>query len=74
MVTTLAIIGHNGNVGKRVLPHLIKAHQNGQIKLVVLHRPASAIDSIPADVERREYLNTDVSSLREVVGGINIIL
>jgi len=74
MVTTLAIIGHNGNVGKRVLPHLIKAHQNGQIRLVVLHRPGSAIDSIPANVERREYPNTDVTSLKGVVKGINIML
>jgi hypothetical protein len=74
MVHTLAIIGHNGNVGKRVLPHLIKAHQDGRIKLIVLHRPASAIDSIPSDVERRVYTNTDVMSLKDVVKGINIML
>jgi hypothetical protein len=74
MVHTLAIIGHNGNVGKRVLPHLIKAHQDGHIKLVVMHRPGSSIESIDSDVERRVYTNTDVMSLKDVIQGINIML
>jgi uncharacterized protein YbjT (DUF2867 family) len=74
MTTTIAIIGHNGNVGRKVLPHLLKAHQAGQIKLVVLHRPSSAIDSIPSSVEKRVMTGTDPESLKEVVKGINVLL
>jgi uncharacterized protein YbjT (DUF2867 family) len=74
MTTTIAIIGHNGNVGRKVLPHLLKAHQAGQIKLVVLHRPSSAIDSIPSSVEKRVIDVTDPKSLKEVVKGINVLL
>jgi uncharacterized protein YbjT (DUF2867 family) len=74
MVTTIAIIGHNGNVGKKVLPHLLKAHQAGQIKLVVLHRPSSAIDSIPSSVEKRLMDVSDPKSLKELVKGINVLL
>jgi len=74
MTTTIAIVGHNGNVGKKVLPHLIKAHQAGQIKLVVLHRPSSAIDSIPTTVEKRVMEGTDAKSLKEVVKGVNVLL
>jgi nucleoside-diphosphate-sugar epimerase len=74
MSTTIAIIGHNGNVGKKVLPHLIKAHQAGQIKLVVLHRPSSAIDSVPSYVEKRVIAGTDPDSLKEVVKGVHVLL
>lgn len=74
MTTTIAIIGHNGNVGKKVLPHLIKAHEAGQIKLVVLHRPSSAIDSILSTVEKRIMNGTDSKSLKDVVKGVNILL
>jgi uncharacterized protein YbjT (DUF2867 family) len=74
MTTTIAIIGHNGNVGRKVLPHLIKAHQAGQIKLVVLHRPSSAIDSIPSSVEKRLMDVSDPKSLKELVKGINVLL
>ena len=52
MPTTIAIVGHNGNVGKQVVPHLVKAHQAGHIKLIVLHRPSSGLNNVPADVER----------------------
>jgi uncharacterized protein YbjT (DUF2867 family) len=74
MTTTIAIIGHNGNVGQKVLPHLIKAHQAGQIKLVVLHRPSSAIDSVPSTVEKRVMTGTDHKSLKEVVKGVTVLL
>lgn len=74
MTPTIAIIGHNGNVGKKVVPHLIKAHGAGKIKLIVLHRPSSAIDSIPEEVERRVIKDTDNESLQEVVKGINVML
>jgi uncharacterized protein YbjT (DUF2867 family) len=74
MTTTIAIIGHNGNVGKKVLPHLVAAHQAGQIKLVVLHRPSSAIDRIPSTVEKRLMNGTDPESLKEVVTGVNVLL
>jgi uncharacterized protein YbjT (DUF2867 family) len=74
MTTTIAIIGHNGNVGKKVLPHLLKAHQAGQIKLVVLHRPSSAIDNIPPTVEKRVMTGTDSESLKDVVKGVNVLL
>jgi uncharacterized protein YbjT (DUF2867 family) len=74
MATTIAIIGHNGNVGKKVLPHLIKAHEAGQIKLVVLHRPSSATDSIPSNVEKRVMHGTNPESLKEVVKGVNVLL
>jgi len=74
MTITIAIIGHNGNVGKKVLPHLIKAHEAGQVKLVVLHRTSSAIDNIPSTVEKRVMTGIDSISLKEVVKGVNILL
>jgi nucleoside-diphosphate-sugar epimerase len=74
MTTTIAIIGHNGNVGKKVLPHLVKAHLAGQIRLVVLHRATSSVESIPSEVERRVLSDTDASLLKEVVKGINVLL
>lgn len=74
MTHTIAIVGHNGNVGRKVVPHLIQAHQAGQIKLIVLHRPSSAVDTIPEDVERRVIKDTDAQFLKGIIKGINVLL
>ena len=74
MPTTIAIVGHNGNVGKQVVPHLVKAHQAGHIRLIVLHRPSSGLNNVPADVERRVMNGTDAEALKDVVKGVNVLL
>lgn len=77
MVSTIAIRGHSGNVGRHVLSHLIKAHQEGKIKLVVLHRPESTVDGIPDDIELRA-IDTDSEqgkqNLREQLKGIQALI
>lgn len=77
MVSTIAIRGHNGNVGRHVLPNLVKAHQEGKIKLVVLHRPESKVDGLPADIELRA-IDTDSEQgkkdLPQQLKGINALM
>lgn len=53
MIPTIAIRGHNGNVGRHIFPHLVKAHDAGQIKLVVLLRAESIIPDLPRGAEHR---------------------
>lgn len=77
MTNTIAIRGHDGNVGKHVLPHLIKAHQEGHIRLVVLHRPTSDVSKIPSGIELRA-IDTDTEEgkqkLPEQLAGINVLM
>lgn len=76
MVNTVGLIGHNGLVGKPTLASLAKLHQEGSIKLVVLHRSGSDIALIPAGVEARaiDFEAEDGASFDKPVQGINILL
>jgi nucleoside-diphosphate-sugar epimerase len=77
MVNTVAIRGHDGNVGRHVLPHLVKAHQQGLIRLVILHRPSSDTSKLPSNIELR-VIDTDTEEgrkqLPKQLAGINALM
>ncbi|WVR05125.1 hypothetical protein IAU60_002137 [Kwoniella sp. DSM 27419] len=75
-MTSVALIGHNGTVGEAVLPELVKAHEAGSIKLVVLHRESSDTSSLPDSVEKR-VVQLDDAGLeinRAALKGVEVLL
>jgi len=73
---TVALHGHNGNVGSATLSHLIKAHRSGKIKLVMLHRASSDLSTVPSDVEKRviDLESGDLATNQKAVAGLNIVM
>ena len=73
---TIALLGHTGNLGSPIFADLIKAHQSGQIKLIVIHRASSDLTSVPADVEKRQiYLESGhLEHNQATIKGINVVM
>lgn len=74
MVNTIAVLGPNGNVGSRIVPHLLAAHRAGKLNLVLLHRPGSPPKNVPTDagVDIREIdLSGDFEGIKTSVRGLN---
>lgn len=74
--TTIGVLGHTGRIGSQVVKHLIKYHQQGKIRLVILHRPSSNISNLPEDVETRVIkLDKDEPEKHfEAVKGLNVVM
>lgn len=71
---TVAQLAPNGGVGSAVLPHLVRAHQDGKIKLVLLHRPGRPPKDVPDGIELRELDISDYSKLDDAVKGVEVFL
>lgn len=78
-MSTVAIYGATGNLGKSALPHFIKFHNENKLKLVILHRPGSNIASLnlPSSIETRAIdLEKDepASAYVDIVKDIDIVV
>ncbi|WVR05126.1 hypothetical protein IAU60_002138 [Kwoniella sp. DSM 27419] len=75
-MTTVALIGHNGLLGSRLLRSLVHAEAEGSIKLTVLHRETSSTTDIPEGIEKR-VVRLDESGLeanRAALEGVEVVL
>ena len=74
MVPTIALMGHNGQVGKALLETLVPMHKK-TIALVVLHRASSDLSTVPAGVEKRVIdLDKGAEANAAAVRGLDIVL
>lgn len=75
---TVGLLGHTGRIGAYALKHLLKAHQEGTIKLIVLHRPSSDVSAnrVPQDVERRvlDLKKGSEGEIKEAVKGLQVLV
>ncbi len=71
---TVALQPHTGRIGSAAFKELLKAHNEGKIVLVVIHRPGSDLSTVPAGVEAREVnlAEPDEAKIKESLKGINI--
>ena len=77
MPHTVALLAPNGNVGSTSLPYLLRAHVQGKIKLIVLHRPEGPPRYLPEDViieVRKIQLDGPVERMREALVGVNVLM
>ncbi|WWD15959.1 hypothetical protein CI109_100383 [Kwoniella shandongensis] len=51
MSPTVGLYGFTGTVGSAILPALVKVHQEGKIKLVILHRESTDLSKLPKDAK-----------------------
>jgi nucleoside-diphosphate-sugar epimerase len=74
--TTVGIIGHTGRVGSQVLKNLITYHEQGQIEVIVLHRPSSDISKVPSGIETRviDLTQDEPEKHLAAIQGINVIM
>lgn len=73
---TVGLLGHTGRIGSHALKHLVLAHQSGNITLIVLHRPASNIASVPEGIETRvlDLKNGDEEQIKKSVKGLQVLM
>ncbi len=72
---TNALIGNNGKLGGAILTRLLPSVDQGQIHLVVLHRPTSSLDGLPSNVKTREIDLADTDErIGKAVEGVNILM
>jgi hypothetical protein len=73
---TVALVNHNGRLGRAIYAALLPLVQHFRIALVVLHRPDSDISSIPPEVETRalDLDRGDLAHVRTAVQGINVVM
>jgi hypothetical protein len=74
--TTVGLISFTGRIGKHIYNTLLGAHQAGQVKFIVLHRPSSDISGIPSGVETRtiDLEKSGEEELKAATKGINILM
>lgn len=75
-INTVGVLGHTGRVGSQLVKNLIEYHQQGKVKLVVLHRPSSDISALPEGVETRviELAKDEPEKHLEAVKGLNVVM
>ncbi|WVQ80070.1 hypothetical protein IAT38_002171 [Cryptococcus sp. DSM 104549] len=77
MPTKVAILAHNGLIGKPTFKNLLAAHTAGKIELTVLHRPSSDLSTVPEDsgVATRavDFEKADISEIRKAVEGQEVV-
>ena len=63
-------------MGSAFLPALTAASRAKQIKLVLLHRPASDTSSYPEGIEKRvvDLEKGDIGEIKEAVEGLNVVM
>lgn len=73
---TVALLNHNGRLGRAIYATLLPLVQHFRIALVVLHRPDSDISGIPPEVETRalDLDRGDLPHVRAAVQGINVVM
>jgi len=72
---TNALTGNNGKLGGAILTRLLPSVDQGQIHLVVLHRPTSSLDGLPSNVKTREIDLADTDErIGKAVEGVNILM
>lgn len=78
MVHTIGLYNHNGRVGSALLQALIPLHNQGEIKVIVLHRDGSNTTAIPEGIELRKVnINGDQADKevnKKAVEGINVLM
>jgi uncharacterized protein YbjT (DUF2867 family) len=68
---TVALVGHSGNTGKRIVPALTA---EPTINLRVLHRPSSDVSSLPANVQAFKVDFSDTQALTAALEGVDIFV
>ena len=73
---TIGLLGHNGLIGATVLQELAPLDASGKVHLVVIHRPASSTETIPAGIEKRslDLTAADGPAYDEAVKGLQVVL
>lgn len=77
MAHTVALLAPNGDVGSQTLQYLVEAHKQGDINLVVLHRPGGPPKSLPteAKVDVREIqLDGPLAQIKAAVRDVNVLM
>lgn len=72
----VGLYSFNGMVGGGFLKELAKAHNEGKITLIALHRDGSKTSNVPEGIEKRvlNYNETDQSKVAEALKGIDILV
>lgn len=76
MVNTVALLSVTGLIGSNLLTALTKAHTEGKIKLIVLHRPSSNVALVPAEVEKRviDIASASEKEVHAALDGVDILM
>lgn len=72
MPNSIALVGHNGKIGRHALKALVG--MGDQVQLRVLHRASSDRSTIPEGVEKVEIDYDDEASLLNALKGIDVVL
>jgi aspartate-semialdehyde dehydrogenase len=75
-VTTVGIIGHTGRVGSQVLKNMASYHEQGLLRVIVLHRPSSDVSKVHSDLETRilDLAQDEPDKHLAAIQGINVIM
>jgi len=76
MVNTVALLAPTGLLGANLLTSLVEKHNEGKIKLVVLHRATSDVSKVPEGIEKRVFdINTATAEdVQAVLKNIDILV
>ncbi|OCF34911.1 hypothetical protein I317_05160 [Kwoniella heveanensis CBS 569] len=76
MPLSVGLLAHTGQVGVHFLHSLVKEHDKGNVKLVVLHRDGSDLSSVPKDVETRVVQLDEHGKAKnqKAVEGLDVVL
>jgi short subunit dehydrogenase-like uncharacterized protein len=72
----VGIWGAAGYIGATFSRALIKAHRDGLLRFVILHRPESKLERYPTDIEKRciDLTNEDISTITKKVNDLQIVM
>ena len=76
-IKVVALLNHNGQMGREILASLIPFAKSKQIHLVVLHRPESGIDNLKGleGVKARAYnLDDPVDINKAKLQDVNVVM